>query len=150
MASLRDIRNRIASVQNTQQVTRAMKMVAAAKLRRAQENIFKTRPYAYKIGEIITHLRSQLDPTSHPLFHHREETKAALLIIVTSDRGLAGAFNSNVIKLAEQTIRDHYLEMQDTGRLFLVCVGKKSHEHFAKRGYQLVGDYRGVFDRPLL
>ena len=99
MATLRDIRIRIGSVQNTQQVTRAMKMVAAAKLRRAQENIFKTRPYAYKIGEIIEHLKRQGAIEAHPLLREREEVKGALIIVVTGDRGLAGAFNSNSLKL---------------------------------------------------
>lgn len=146
MASLRDIRNRIASVKNTQQVTRAMKMVAAAKLRRAQENIFNARPYANKIGEIISRLKSQLDPLAHPLFHHRDEMNAVLLVIVTADRGLAGAFNSNIIKLAEQTILTKYQQQKDSGHLFLCCVGKKSHKYFEKKGYELIGDFRGVFD----
>ena len=146
MASLRDIRNRIASVRNTQQVTRAMKMVAAAKLRRAQEAIFAARPYAYKMGEIISHLKSQLDPTSHPLIQPRGESRAVLLIVVTSDRGLAGAFNSNLIKLAEQTIRERFGDLHASGNVTLVCVGKKCHDHFRKRGYRLVGNFRGVFD----
>lgn len=146
MASLRDIRNRIASVKNTQQVTRAMKMVAAAKLRRAQEGIFNTRPYANKIGEIVSHLKSQLDPLAHPLFLQREETNAILLVIITADRGLAGAFNTNIIKLAESTIQKDFHQFHNDGKLYLCCIGRKSHEHFAKRGYNLIGDFRGVFD----
>ena len=146
MASLRDIRKRINSVKSTQQVTRAMKMVAAAKLRKAQERIFETRPYAYKIGEIISHLKRHVDPTTHPLFNLRDVVDNVLLIIVTGDRGLAGAFNANVIKLAEQTIQEDYAEMHANGQLFLICVGRKAHEHFSKRGYQLIGDYRGIFN----
>jgi F-type H+-transporting ATPase subunit gamma len=146
MASLRDIRDRIGSVRNTQQVTRAMKMVAAAKLRRAQENIFKTRPYAYKIGQIISHLKKQLDPASHPLFRPVEEKDSALLIVVTADRGLAGAFNTNIIKRAEKEIDCEYAQLRKSGGLHLVCVGRKAHEHFQKRGYQLIGDFRGAFD----
>ncbi|WP_457652745.1 ATP synthase F1 subunit gamma [Rhodocaloribacter sp.] len=146
MASLRDIRNRIVSVQNTQQVTRAMKMVSAAKLRRAQERIFRTRPYAYKIGEIISHLKSQIDPTTHVLFMPREKTDGALVVVVTADRGLAGAFNTNIIKVAEQIIEERYREIHEQGNLYLICIGRKGHEHFRKRGYQLVGDFRGVFD----
>ena len=147
MATLRDIRNRISSVKNTQQVTRAMKMVAAAKLRRAQENIFKTRPYAFKIGEIIGHFKSQghFDPNAHPLFLEREQVGRVLLIVVTGDRGLAGAFNSNVIKMAEQTIEMQYVRQQEAGQLYLVGVGRKGHEYFGKRDYQMVGDFRGVF-----
>lgn len=147
MASLRDIRTRIGSVSNTQKVTRAMKMVAASKLRRAQENIFQARPYANKLSEIITRLQAQLDPTDHPLFERRESVENVLLVIVTADRGLAGGFNANLIKLAELTIRERYEEHRKDGRLFLVCVGKKGHEHFSRRDYQLVGDFRGVFDK---
>lgn len=146
MANLRDIRNRINSVENTQQVTRAMKMVAAAKLRRAQERIFQTRPYAYALRELVEHLKEELDPTSHELFPPREEVRSALLIVVTADRGLAGAFNSNVIKRAEQVIDEEYAGLRRQGNLRLLCVGRKGHEHFAKRDYQLVGDYRNVFD----
>lgn len=146
MASLRDIRNRISSVKNTQQLTRAMKMVSAAKLRRAQERIFSTRPYSFKIGQIISHLKGQIDPTAHPLFEVREDVNAVVLVIVTADRGLAGAFNSNVIKLAEQTI-EGYASYRDSGNLYLICVGRRGDEHFRKRGYQLVGNYAGVFDK---
>ncbi|MFK7844841.1 MAG: ATP synthase F1 subunit gamma [Rhodothermales bacterium] len=146
MASLNDIRKRISSVKNTQQLTRAMKMVAAAKLRRAQEGIFRTRPYSYKISEIISHLKSHVDPGTHMLFNLRDVVDNVLLIIVTADRGLAGAFNANVIKEAEKTIKEEYAEIHANGQLFLMCVGRKSHEHFFKRGYNLVGDYRGVFN----
>lgn len=146
MASLRDIRSRIGSVQNTQQITRAMKMVAAAKLRRAQERIFTTRPYAFKIREMIGHLRQQLEPTDHPLFQAREEVNGALVIVVTSDRGLAGAFNTNLLKVAEATIAERYQAQRDAGTLRIVAVGRKAHEYFGKRGFTLVGDYRGVFN----
>ena len=146
MASLRDIRSRIGSVQNTQQITRAMKMVAAAKLRRAQERIFTTRPYAFKIREMIGHLRQQLEPTDHPLFQAREEVNRALVIVVTSDRGLAGAFNTNLLKVAEATIAERYQAQRDAGTLRIVAVGRKAHEYFGKRGFTLVGDYRGVFN----
>lgn len=142
MASLRDIRTRIASVKNTQQITRAMKMVAAAKLRKAQERIFTARPYAFKIHEMIGHLRAHLDPENHPLFEEREEVRSALLIVITSDRGLAGAFNSNLMKVTEEHIRAALSGLD----LHVLAVGRKGHEHFAKRDYKLVGDFRGVFD----
>ena len=146
MASLRDIRTRINAVRNTQQVTRAMKMVAASKLRRAQEQIFKTRPYAYKIGEIINHLKAQLDPSFHPLFRSREQTESVLVVVVTADRGLAGAFNSNVIRLAEQTIRSEFSSELAGNKLHVMGLGRKGREYFGKRGYQMVGDYRGIYD----
>ena len=146
MASLRDIRKRIGSVKSTQQVTRAMKMVAAAKLRKAQEGIFHTRPYAYKIGEIISHLKRHIDPTVHPLFNLRDIVDNVLLVVVTADRGLAGAFNANIIKRAEQVIREEYAEIHANDQLFLICVGRKAHEHFSKRGYNIIGDHRGAFN----
>ena len=149
MATLRDIRTRIGSVQNTQQVTRAMKMVAAAKLRRAQENIFKTRPYAYKIGEIIEHLKRQGAVEAHPLLQEHEEIKGALIIVVTGDRGLAGAFNSNVIKTAETLIASKYAELHANGTLQIVGAGRKGVEYFSKRGYTMAGDFSGGVFREL-
>jgi F-type H+-transporting ATPase subunit gamma len=146
MANLRDIRNRIESVENTKQVTRAMKMVAAAKLRRAQERIFQTRPYAYKIREITEHLKEELDPTAHPFFQEPEERDGVLVIIITADRGLCGAFNSNVIKRAETLIEEQLAPARTDDELFLMCVGRKGYEHFDRRDYRLVGDYRNIFD----
>ncbi len=146
MANLRDIRNRIDSIENTKQVTRAMKMVAAAKLRRAQERIFTARPYSYKLRELIDHLTDELDDTAHPLFNAPEDATGVLLVVVTADRGLAGAFNSNIIKKAESVIEKQYADEQANGELYLLCVGRKGHEHFERRNYQLVGDFRNVFD----
>jgi F-type H+-transporting ATPase subunit gamma len=146
MASLRDIRTRIASVQNTQQITRAMKMVAAAKLRRAQERIFQTRPYAFKIREMIGHLREVVDPTSHPLFQPREEVENVLVVVVTSDRGLAGAFNANILKAAEAAIDERFADFRGTPNLKILAVGRKGHDYFRKRDFTLVGDYRGFFN----
>ncbi len=146
MASLRDIRTRIASVKNTQQITRAMKMVAAAKLRRAQERILTTRPYAFQLRETITHLRQRVDPAQHPLFQPREEARGALVVVVTSDRGLAGAFNTNLLRQAEEHIRTDLAAFRDAGTLHVLAVGRKGHEYFAKRGLPLVGDFRGAFN----
>jgi F-type H+-transporting ATPase subunit gamma len=146
MANLRDIRNRIESVENTKQVTRAMKMVAAAKLRRAQDRIFQTRPYAYKVGELISHLKRELDPTVHPFFTAPEETEGVLVIVVTADRGLCGAFNSNIIKRAETLIETEYAEQAKNDELYLLCVGEEGHRHFKRTDYPLVGDYQGIFD----
>lgn len=146
MASLRDIRNRINSVKSTQQVTRAMKMVAAAKLRRAQEQIFQTRPYAYTIGDIVSRLKSQVDTSVHPLLEPRPAVNGVLLIVVTSDRGQAGAFNSNIIKLTEQTIAERFADIQARGGLYIMPVARKGREYFGRRNYQIAGDFRGVFD----
>jgi F-type H+-transporting ATPase subunit gamma len=146
MANLRDIRNRIESVENTKQVTRAMKMVAAAKLRRAQDRIFQTRPYAYKVRELINHLKRELDPTVHPFFQAPEDSEGVLVIVVTADRGLCGAFNSNIINTAERLVETEYADEKRRDDLFLLCVGEEGHRHFQKRDYRLVSDYRGVFD----
>lgn len=145
MESLRDIRNRIQSVKSTQQVTRAMKMVAAAKLRRAQEAIFTSRPYAFKLREIINRVKTRVSRSAHPLFERRDEIQRVLLVVVTADRGLAGAFNTNIIKEAELTIQEEYADQFAQGRVELLCVGRKGHEYFSRRGYRLVGDYRNFF-----
>ena len=146
MANLRDIRNRIESVENTKQVTRAMKMVAAAKLRRAQERIFQARPYAYKVRELTNHLKRELDPTAHSFFEAPEEATGVLVIVVAADRGLCGSFNSDVFKTAENLIETSYVQERRNDDLFLLCVGEKAHKHFQKRDYRLVGDYQGIFD----
>jgi len=122
-----------------------MKMVAAAKLRRAQEGIFNSRPYAYKIRELVQNLQGAVDPAEAGLPVAREEVKRALVVVVSADRGLAGAFNTNVIKKAERLIEDEYHALNEAGALDLICIGRKAHDHFAKRGYNLIGDYRGVF-----
>lgn len=147
MQSLRDIRNRIQSVKSTQQVTRAMKMVAAAKLRKAQEGIFATRPYAFKLREIINQVKGRVSESTHPLFGMREKTGRAVMVVVTGDRGLAGAFNTNVIKKAESAIAERYADYVADDRLSLMCIGKKGHEHFAKTDLPMIGDYRNVFQK---
>jgi F-type H+-transporting ATPase subunit gamma len=124
-----------------------MKMVAAAKLRKAQEGIFHTRPYAFKVGEIISHLKRHVDPSTHPLFSQEDVSEGVCLIIVTADRGLAGGFNNNLIKVAEKTIEERFATERDNGHLHLICVGRKGHEHFSHRGYQILGDHRGAFDK---
>lgn len=129
-----------------QQITRAMKMVAAAKLRRAQERIFQARPYAFKIREMVNHLREHVDPTTHPLFRERD-VENVLLVVVTSDRGLAGAFNANIIKRADQEINGPLASYHASGNLRIMALGRKGHDHFRKRGYTIEGDYRGLFQR---
>ncbi|PSQ98403.1 MAG: ATP synthase F1 subunit gamma [Bacteroidetes bacterium QS_9_68_14] len=146
MASLRDIRSRIGSVENTKQVTGAMRMVAAAKLRRAQERIFAARPHTYRLREITHHLQEKTDTTAHPLFEEREEVRRVLVILVTADRGLAGAFNSNAIKLAERTIEERYAEQNRRGDLAVLAIGQKGRDHFQRRDYPLEGDFSGAFD----
>src|SRR5512133_3135332 len=106
MASLKSIKKRIVSVKNTRQITKAMKMVSAAKLRRAQDNIVAARPYARKMGEVLQSLAGNLTGDLHPLLEKRESSKL-LLIVVTSDRGLCGGFNANLCKAAERFINEN-------------------------------------------
>ena len=142
MATLREIRRRIASVKSTQQITHDMKMVAAAKLRGAQERILSARPYARKIAEIIHHLILALgNEVEIPLLQSRFVERVTL-VVVTADRGLCGAFNANIIK---HTL--HQIEFHKDKEVSLVCVGKKGYEFFAKRDYRIIHYFDNVFNR---
>lgn len=145
MANLRDIRNRIESVKNTRQITKAMKMVAAAKLRKAQNRIIATRPYAAKMKEIVARLVNDASD-EHLLLREPETTDEVLLIIISSDRGLCGAFNNNLFKMVEKTIEEDYLKYKKEGTLSLVCIGRKAIKHFGKRNYNIVAEYPNFFD----
>src|SRR4030065_460194 len=133
MATLRDIKLRIKGVQNTQQITKAMKMVAAAKLRRAQEGILNARPYARKISTMLSHLVAEEDKVENSYIAPRE-IKNLAVVVVTSDRGLCGAFNTNIIK---ESVK--YIESLRNESLNAVayCVGKKGYDFFKKRNYDL-------------
>jgi len=144
MATLRDIKRRLIGVKNTQQITKAMKMVAAARLRRAQENIINSRPYSKKIIEVLQHLLSVELNFNDALFHEREVNNVAV-IVITSDRGLCGAFNMNVIRMAEQLIKDEIEKNPKEIKLNLYCLGKKGNDHFSKRNYNVVGSHPGIF-----
>jgi F-type H+-transporting ATPase subunit gamma len=132
MSTLRALRRRIRSVQNTQQITKAMEMVAAAKLRRAQVRALASRPYATKITEMLGNLRGEASALDHPLFKAREVRKTAL-VLVTSDRGLCGAYNATLIRAAEQRLR-----RAEPGSIALVLVGKKGREYFRRRKYPVL------------
>ncbi len=127
MPSLRDVKQRIRSVKNTQQMTKAMKLVSASKLRRAQEAILSARPYAVKLMEVMNHLAARCNNDLHPLLDDREG-KRILLLVITSDRGLCGAFNSNILKMASQV-----LEKNPDREFSLLCAGKKGFEYFNRR-----------------
>jgi len=145
VATLREIRRRITGIRNTQKITKAMQMVAASKLRRAQGAIVSTRPYARKMGELLSHLVTKVDPALHPLLASRE-VENVLLIVVTADRGLCGPFNSNLIKAAAQhlvALRAGQLE-GTTGPL-LLTVGKKGADHFRKQGSRIYAKHVGIF-----
>ena len=143
MATLRDIKSRIKGVKSTQQITNAMKMVAAAKLRRAQESVINARPYARKISELINHLITDEDIANNPFIVERE-IKNIAYVIVTADRGLCGAFNNNILKEATRQLNNN--EASAPGIISHVyCVGKKSFDFYKKREYQLAGNASGIF-----
>ncbi len=146
MATLREIRGRIVGVKKTQKITRAMKMVAAAKLRRAQRNMLHARPYAAKMKELLGHLSSNPEAALNPLIEPRATVNAVALVIVTSDRGFCGAFNTNLIKAIERHINANYATFKAEGKLRLFCVGKKGFDYFSKRGYNVAGKYIGVYN----
>ena len=144
MATLREVRNRISGVKKTQKITKAMKMVAAAKLRRAQSGVLAARPYAQTIGQLLRHLVDSAGAGVNPLLNPREGKKVAI-IVVTSDRGLCGAFNSNLLRTALSHIDQKYPGAREEGRITVFCVGKKGFDFFAKRGYHVEGKYIGVY-----
>lgn len=144
MATLRDIKRRIVGVKSTQQITKAMKMVAAARLRRAQENIINARPYSRKIAEVLQNLLAIEKNFNNPLFVEREVKKVAL-VVVTSDRGLCGGFNMNVIRTVEEMIKTDLAPLFDQNNLMIYCLGKKGNDYFTKRNYPVVGSHPGIF-----
>ena len=141
MATLRDIRRRIRSVESTQKITRAMKLVAAAKLRRAQERIMSARPYAAKMAELLSSLVRRAEGEAHPLLVRREAARKRL-VIITADKGLCGAFNSNILRASLAFLRE-----QGSTSVTLVVVGKKARDFYRRRPYQIKSEMLGFFDR---
>ncbi|RZK97383.1 MAG: ATP synthase F1 subunit gamma [Pedobacter sp.] len=144
MANLKEVRNRISSVQSTQQITKAMKMVSAAKLKRATNAILALRPYAVKLKEILGNLSASLEGASSPFIQEREPAKV-LIIVVTSNRGLAGAFNMNVMKATNNLISEKYSEQYSKGNVHIVAIGKKGQDFYEKRGYNVIGNNNEIF-----
>lgn len=138
---LKEVRSRIKSVQNTQQITKAMKMVSAAKLRRATERIVQMRPYANKLNEMMSNIASG----GNIALAKERELKKVLLVVVTSDRGLAGGFNSNIVKLAKQTIAEKFSAQAKAGQLTIMPVGKKASDAFRRLPYPLITDHAQLF-----
>lgn len=141
---LKEVRNRIKSVQNTQQITKAMKMVSAAKLRKAQDGIIQMRPYARKLQEVLSNIVSGGASINSNLGQERAVEKV-LLIVITSDRGLCGAYNSNVIKLAKLTIQEKYAAQAAKGNVKLWSIGKKGYEHFQKMRFDIDAAHKDIF-----
>jgi F-type H+-transporting ATPase subunit gamma len=143
MPSLIDLRRRVRAVKNTQQITKAMKMVAASKLRRAQERITNARPYAVQMQRVLSSVAARVDPSIHPLLTRREVTAQSkiLVIVVTADKGLCGSFNTNAIKAAGAFI------LETTGQSVLGLVGRKGRDFFARRGFGVAFEQVGIFQR---
>jgi F-type H+-transporting ATPase subunit gamma len=134
MANLKEVRNRIVSVSSTQQITSAMKMVSAAKLRRAQDAITQMRPYASKLKEILENLSASLD-SSDGIYSKQRPVKNVLLVVITSNRGLCGGFNANVLKAASKLAREQYAGCN----VSVLCIGKKAADYFKKTEYGIIG-----------
>jgi F-type H+-transporting ATPase subunit gamma len=143
MATLLDIRRRIRSVKSTQQITRAMKMVAAARLRRAQERIFNARPYANQMMTLLASLAARTEQRSHPLLAERPVEKV-LVVLITADRGLCGAFNTNLVRATQEVLEDAAAAGQQVS---LVAVGRKGRDYFRKRPVKILAEHLGVFSR---
>ncbi|NCD71556.1 ATP synthase F1 subunit gamma [Mucilaginibacter agri] len=144
MANLKEVRNRIASVNSTQQITKAMKMVSAAKLKRATNAILQLRPYATELQEMLSNLSASLEDGSSPFLQEREPVRV-LVVVVTSNRGLAGAFNANAIKTANNLIAEKYPEQLKAGKVSIVAIGKKGQEFYQRRGYNVIGNNNEIF-----
>ena len=144
MANLKEVRNRIKSVSSTQQITKAMKMVSAAKLKRATNAIIQLRPYANKLKDLLANLSASLEDGSSPFLANREPKKV-LVVVVTSNRGLAGAFNMNAIKTANNLIAEKYSNQLKAGNVSIVAIGKKSQEYYTRRKYNVIGNNNDLY-----
>lgn len=143
MATLRDLRKRIKAVKNTQKITKAMKMVAASKLRRAQEAILQARPYAVRMDEVLQDIVDRADLTSHPLLAYRVPRKV-LVVVLSSNRGLCGGFNSNISRAAERYIAENK-DVYD--QISVSTIGRKAKDHFRRKGIELAGTHEGIWDK---
>jgi F-type H+-transporting ATPase subunit gamma len=143
--ALKEVRNRIKSVQSTQQITKAMKMVSAAKLRRAQDAITQMRPYAQKLQEMLSNIVSNSDGDVNMALAAQRPVENVMIIVVTSDRGLCGGYNSNLIKLAKQVIGEKYPQQFAKGKVQILPIGKKGYENFTKNGFKVVNQYWDIF-----
>jgi F-type H+-transporting ATPase subunit gamma len=146
--ALKEVRNRIQSVKSTQQITKAMKMVSAAKLRRAQDAIIQMRPYAKKLQEMLSNIVSNADGDVNMALAAERPVQKVLVIVITSDRGLCGGYNSNLIKMAKQVIKEKYEAVSAKGNAELLPIGKKGYEHFSKNKFKVIDHYWNIFLDP--
>ncbi len=142
---LKEVRNRIKSVTSTQQITKAMKMVSAAKLRRAQDAITQMRPYAQKLQEMLSNIVSSASADMELPLAEERPAERILLVPITSDRGLAGAYNTNIIKLTRETIREKYAAQNAKGNVTVLPIGKKGYEFFLRYNFKVVDKFWTLF-----
>lgn len=145
MASLKEVRSRIVSVSSTQQITKAMKMVAAAKLRRAQDNIIRMRPYAQRLSSILANLSRLTEDSVPNVYSQKRDINRVLVIVVTSDRGLAGAFNANVVKAVIARVQERYQTQMNAGQVEFLTIGRKGQENLGRRGYKVIDQFTHIF-----
>ena len=143
--ALKEVRNRIQSVKSTQQITKAMKMVSAAKLRRAQDAIIQMRPYAQKLQEMLANIVGNAEGDVSMALAVERPVQKVMVIVITSDRGLCGGYNSNLIKLAKQVIADKYANVAAKGNAEMLTLGKKGFEHFNKNKFKVIDRYWHIF-----
>jgi len=146
MAGLKEIRVRIASVTSTRQITNAMKMVSASKLRKAQDAIIQLRPYAGKLQEILTHVSDAISDDESNVYIRKKEPERVLFVSITSNRGLCGAFNANVMRKTLQLIHEDYAELSRLGNLHLFTIGKKGSDYLARKKYNIIDVRNDLFD----
>ncbi len=142
---LKEVRNRIKSIQSTQQITKAMKMISATKLRKAQDAIQQMRPYSKKLQQVLGNIVSASDGDLSSSLSTARPAENILLIVITSDRSSCGAYNSNLIKLAKATMKENYPEQTAKGHTMIWSIGKKGYEHFLKNNYKVNGEFRDIF-----
>jgi F-type H+-transporting ATPase subunit gamma len=141
---LKEVRNRIKSIQSTQQITKAMKMISATKLRKAQEAILQMRPYSKKLQQVLSNIAGSADGDSTSSLSTVRHVEKVLLILITSDRASCGAYNSNLIKLAKATMLEKYPTQSAKGNTVIWSIGKKGYEHFLKNNYKVNGEFRDI------
>jgi F-type H+-transporting ATPase subunit gamma len=146
MANLKEVRNRITSVISTQQITKAMKMVSAAKLRRAQDAIVQMRPYAAKLREIMENISSALESSAGGAFATVRPVKKVLIVAINSNRGLCGGFNANIVRTVNRMIREHYSSQAKEGNLKVLCIGKKASDFFSKHPNLYGGNHNDIYN----
>jgi F-type H+-transporting ATPase subunit gamma len=147
MAGLKEVRLRIVSVNSTQQITKAMKMVSAAKLRRAQDAIVRLRPYAAKLKEILENVSSGLDSGDGSVYSKVRPVQKVLIVAINSNRGLCGGFNANVVRTVNRLLNEQYTEQRKSGNVKVLCIGKKASDYFSKTKDLYAGNENELYNR---